>query len=375
MTPLTTLSMGSLLEGFPKILPEGMTGTNPRTSLLVQVEQRQRQKTTTWCTRSGDGHCLKQLSCLCWMWAAEWPGLSWMTNLFWTVMLCCRKASCAMSSRKNAQRHGKVLQDKGLRSPLCCLADKWQMNGLTSCFLKGICGPPSLPRGLPQRWSRNELFAKNGAGCRPSTCGWTSRLSGICYSIVCTRRLVSNYMTCFLTEPPRATREIPMKRKHTVDQTTEKSRRGGSKSTVDVVLQTTMCAAGPGHQWLHTCIPGQGWECSCWDWYIHVQSGGKQGRADTSSNGDDSYLMWETRLSREMKKWTWWTSDHLHGWHGWRHTTRWKRWNERLWGRAGFIPFAMIFTGSSFLCVCWVLCCLFGCGLFRFLYRWNDSCM
>ena len=86
-----------------------------------------------------------------------------------TVMLCCRKASCAMSSRKSAQRHGKVLQDRGLRSPLCCLADKWQMNGLTSCFLKGTCGPPSLPRGLPQRWLRNELFAKNGADCRPST--------------------------------------------------------------------------------------------------------------------------------------------------------------------------------------------------------------
>ena len=26
-----------------------------------------------------------------------------------------------------------------------------QMNGLTSCFHKGTCGPPSLPRGLPQR--------------------------------------------------------------------------------------------------------------------------------------------------------------------------------------------------------------------------------
>ena len=55
-----------------------------------------------------------------------------------------------MSARKS-QRHGKVLQDKGLRSPLCCLADKWQMNGLTSCFLKGTCcstWTSNLVRGL-----------------------------------------------------------------------------------------------------------------------------------------------------------------------------------------------------------------------------------
>ena len=108
------------------------------------------------------------------------------------------------------------------------------MNGLTLCFHKGTCGPPSLPSGLPQRWSRSELFAKNGADCRPSTCGWTSRLPGIYYTIVCTRRLplgclVNNYLTCCLTEPPRATREIPIKRKHTVDQTTMKSGRVGSK--------------------------------------------------------------------------------------------------------------------------------------------------
>ena len=80
-------------------------------------------------------------------------------------MLSCRKASCAMSLRKSAQRHGKVLQAKDLRSPLCCLADKWQMNGLTSCFLKGTCGPLSLPKGLPQRGLQNEPFVENGADC------------------------------------------------------------------------------------------------------------------------------------------------------------------------------------------------------------------
>ena len=40
-------------------------------------------------------------------------------------------------------------------------------------FHKGTCDPPSLPRGLPQRWSPSELFAKNGADCRPSICGST----------------------------------------------------------------------------------------------------------------------------------------------------------------------------------------------------------
>ena len=36
---LKTFSMDSLPEGFPKI-PPGMPGTNPRTRLLVQVDQR-----------------------------------------------------------------------------------------------------------------------------------------------------------------------------------------------------------------------------------------------------------------------------------------------------------------------------------------------
>ena len=214
--------------------PGGMPGANPRTMLLVQVEQRQRRKAMTWCTRSGSGHCQVQLSCLCWMLAAEWPGLSWMTKLFWKATPCCRKASCAMFSRKSVQQHGKVLLDKGLRSPLCCLAAKWQMTGLTSCCRKGTYGPPSLPRGLPQRWLPTKPFAKNGADCRPSIFGWRSRLAGMCCSTECIRRLplgclVSNSMTCFSTGLPRAARGIPMKRKHTVVQTTEKSRRGGSK--------------------------------------------------------------------------------------------------------------------------------------------------
>ena len=64
-----------------------MPGTNPRTRLLVQVEQRQRQKRTT---KSGNGRCLMHMSCLCWVLAAEWPGSR--TELFWTAMLCWSKS-------------------------------------------------------------------------------------------------------------------------------------------------------------------------------------------------------------------------------------------------------------------------------------------
>ena len=45
MASLATLNMGSLPEGFPKATQGGMPGTNPHTRLLVQAEQRQRQKT------------------------------------------------------------------------------------------------------------------------------------------------------------------------------------------------------------------------------------------------------------------------------------------------------------------------------------------
>ena len=135
-----------------------------------------------------------------------------------------------------------------------------------------------------------------------------------------------------------------------------------AKSMVDMALQRPMCAGGPGHQWLHTCIQGQGWECSCWliHTWITVQSGGKQGRAHTSSNGEDSYLMWEICLSREMKKWTWRTFDQLLGWHGGL-TARWKRWDERLWGARRFHHFCEIFTGPFCLFGCFVLFVLVFC--------------
>ena len=365
MTTLTTLSMGSLPEGFPKIPPGGMPGTNPRTCLLVQVEQRQRQKTTTWCTRSGDGHCLMQLSCLCWMWAAEWPGSSWMTKLFWTVMLCCRKASCAMSSRKSAQRHGKELQDKGLRSPLCCLADKWQMNGLTSCFLKGTCGPPSLPRGLPRHlWMDIKI-------------GWD---------------LLLNRM---YTEAPTG-----MSREQLYDLLFNRASKGNQRNPYE-----EKAYRGPDHREVQAR-----WEQNQrWMWYYKHQRAplvldingfirAFRGKDENARAEIDTYMdycakRWQTRegayqLTRRrllpdvrdppeqgeeevdmMDIWSFtWMASRTH-----------YKVEEMKWefgGRAGFTLFARIFTGSSFCVFVWLL--LFVClavVLFCLLCRWNDSCM
>ena len=148
----------------------------------------------------------------------------------------------------------------------------------------------------------------------------------------------------------------------------------GAKSMVDVVLQTPTCAAGPGHQWLHTCIPGQGWGCSRRDWYIHgllckaVANKGGHIPAQTATT-----LAWCERPAwAEMKKWTWRTSDHSHGWQG-GHKVEEMIWEA--WGRESFHPFCedfhRLFSG---FCVCWVGVVCLAVVLFCFLSRWKDSC-
>ena len=64
---LIIVSVGSLPEGFPKIPPGAMPGTNLGKMLLVPVEQRQRWTALKWCTKSGNAHCQVQQSCRCWM--------------------------------------------------------------------------------------------------------------------------------------------------------------------------------------------------------------------------------------------------------------------------------------------------------------------
>ena len=128
---LLILSMDSLLQGFPRNRPECILGTNLGKRLLVPVEQCQTWIALKWSTKSDNGHCQVQQSSRCSMLAAECSGLSWMTKLFWTAILCYRKASFVMFSCRSVQLHGRALQVKGLRSPLCCRAVKMQMTGLT----------------------------------------------------------------------------------------------------------------------------------------------------------------------------------------------------------------------------------------------------
>ena len=75
-----------------------------------------------------------------------------MTKLFWT--------SFAMFSRRSVQLHGRALQVKGLRSPLCCRAVKMQMTGLISCCRKRTYGPPLQSGGLSQRRFPEKTFRK-----------------------------------------------------------------------------------------------------------------------------------------------------------------------------------------------------------------------
>ena len=106
----------------------------------------------------------------------------------WTAILCYRKASFAMFSRKSVQLHGRALLVKGLRSPLCCRAVKMQMTGLTSCCRKRTYGLPLLPGTLSQRRFPKRPFVKNDADCRPSIYGWRSSWAGMCWLTGCTQR-------------------------------------------------------------------------------------------------------------------------------------------------------------------------------------------
>ena len=163
-------------------------------------------------------------------------GLSWMVKLYWTAIRCCRKASFAMCSHKSVQLRGSALLERSSRSLLCCLAVKWLMNGLTSCCRKGTFGPPSPPKGLPLKRSLKP-FERNGIDCMLSIFGWRSSLAGMCCPTGCIRMHqlgcpASDSMNCSSTGLPKAAKRIPMKRRHTVDQISQESRRDGSNAKI-----------------------------------------------------------------------------------------------------------------------------------------------
>ena len=93
--------LGSLLQGLPRNSPEYILGTNLGKRLLVPVGQCQTWIAPKWCIKSDNGHCQVRQSCRCSMLAAEFSGLSWMTKLFWTAILCYRKGIlCDVFSQK-----------------------------------------------------------------------------------------------------------------------------------------------------------------------------------------------------------------------------------------------------------------------------------
>ena len=187
---LLILSMGSLLQGFPSTSPGCILGTNLGTRLLVPVEQCQTWIVPKWCTKKIRQWSLPGAAVVSVLNVGRrvfWLELR-MTKLFWTGILCYRKAFLVMFSRRSVQQHGRARQVKGLQSPLCCRAVKMQMTGLTSCCLKRTSGPPLQLGGLSQRRFPNRPFARSGAGCRPSISGWRSSCARTCWLTGCTQR-------------------------------------------------------------------------------------------------------------------------------------------------------------------------------------------
>ena len=97
-------------------------------------------------------------------------------------------------------------------------------------------------------------------------------------------------MSCYSTGLPGAAKRIPMKKKHTVDLPTEKSRHGGSNAKSGCCITN----ANVRH-WSRTLNAFRGKEEDARAEVMHIwniaQRGGKQERALTSSSDDDSCRM------------------------------------------------------------------------------------
>ena len=161
-------------QSLPIQLPKHFLGTNIVRALLAPVSQWRTLTALKWSTRSGNGHCQVLQWCQCSMWAVESSGWSWMIKLYWIAMECYRRAFSVMCFRRNVLLLGKAHVVNGSQWASCCQAAKMRMTGSTSCYPRRTCGLPSQRGVLLRRKSQHKYSAKNGEGCRPSTCGWWS---------------------------------------------------------------------------------------------------------------------------------------------------------------------------------------------------------
>ena len=134
-------------------------------------------------------------------------------------MLCYRKASYVMFSRKSVQLHSRALLDKGLRSPLCCLAVRWQMTGWTSCCSKESIATFTT-KGTPTEVITEKTFRKELRRLQAKhlwmevKLSWNV-LSGQMYTVAPTGKLREQLYELVFNRAVRAAKGIPMKRKHT----------------------------------------------------------------------------------------------------------------------------------------------------------------
>ena len=122
MVPITTFSMGSLLEGFSKIPPGGHAWHQPTHEFAGP---------SVSATEAENNEVMYKIRRWPLPGTAVMPGLNVSSRVTWLELddkalldsyAVLQEGILCDVFRKSAQLHGKVLQDKGLRSPSCCLA-------------------------------------------------------------------------------------------------------------------------------------------------------------------------------------------------------------------------------------------------------------
>ena len=129
---------------------------------------------------------------------------------------------------------GKVLQDKGLRSPLCCPADKW----LDFMLSQRNLWPTFTTKGAPTEMITEKTFCKERRRLQAKHLWMDIKISWNLLLNQCIRRLplgclVSNCTTCFLTELPRATEKSLRRESMPWTRPLRSPGEVGAKSTVE----------------------------------------------------------------------------------------------------------------------------------------------